>query len=127
MSAVFIYSGVSLHPLDASESFGWYGYALANHYLGFHSIVVPSSFSSYYFVQRLAEKLRRREESEHDSYSSSLCPYSPGFRQTGFSETGLPILIILGNPVSDKRGSWKLRIRGHKEPELLRARHHTPS
>ena len=89
MSAIFIYSGVSLHPLHASERFGWYGYALANYYyyLGFHSIVVPSSFSSSYFVQRLAEKLRRREESEHDSYSSSLCRYSPGFRQTGFSET----------------------------------------
>ena len=95
MSAVVIYSGVSLHPLDASERFGWYGYALANYYyLGFHSICVPSY---YYFVQRLAEKLRRREESEHDSYSSSLCPYSPSFRQTGFSETGLPVLIILGN------------------------------
>ena len=97
MSAIFIYSGISLHPLDASERFGWYWYALANsyYYLGFHGIVVPSSSS---FVQRLAEKLRRREESEHDSYSSSLCPYSPGFRQTGFLGTKK-----LGG---HKEGSW---------------------
>src|SRR5215213_3266720 len=113
MSAVFIYSGVSLHSLDASESFGWYGYALANYYyLGFHSIVVPSSFSSSssssYFVQRLAEKLRRREESEHDSYSSSLCPYSPGFRQTGFSETGLPVFVIGGNSQGMRRAGAEL-------------------
>jgi hypothetical protein len=40
-SAVLIHAGMSLHPLDASERFGCYGYGLANYYLGFHGIVVP--------------------------------------------------------------------------------------
>src|SRR5215213_6008191 len=36
--------------------------------------------------------------------------YAPSCRETRFSATGLPITVILGNSVSDKRGSRKLRI-----------------
>src|SRR5215216_3450879 len=36
------------------------------------------------------------------------CLYSARIREGSFSETGLPVLIILGNPVSDKRASRKL-------------------
>src|SRR5215204_5982411 len=35
----------------------------------------------------------------------------PSFRQTGFSETGLPVLIILGNLASGIRGSRKPNFR----------------
>ena len=39
-----------------------------------------------------------------------------------------PRRVLLGNPVSGKYHSRKLRIRGHKKPDLLREpRHLTPS
>src|SRR5919112_968306 len=80
------------------------------------------------FVPSSPEDADRRDDQDDAEQltglgsGSPLC--APSCREAFFSETRLPITVILGNPVSDKRASRKLREHkkraGAAMPRLLR-------